>query len=364
MTEFIINEYISVKLEDNKTNIYIDNKLFKQCKFLLFTIPIHDIEKVSQNTSVDELEESLDRSMEMSRHYGRIPPETEFWAHCSNLQVWFENNYDTRYLHRNMAFPLLKRLTEEGDSLAKRVFKEEIAKRIQSGYPNVIKYLLLEGYIEYLNKEEWEVLVEENNCSLLKNMSYYFLHRDINYPHEYLAYNLFEKIRKIIPEKFIESVINFLMNAIEDAFSNFLKSGSFLLLTQKEFGYLIESPKINIIKKLIKMGDFFTEDFKAEIYEIFENISNHQTLYLGKKIIEALKDCTPLEFLISVDLKLLDFVSARSLTEMLLKPNSHLLNLIIDLKDDPSIYPKVCRNILANINSSKDKETICEILKK
>ena len=40
--------------------------------------------------------------------------------------------------HHNLAFPLLKVLTKSGDLQAKKVFREEIAKRFESGYVPVI----------------------------------------------------------------------------------------------------------------------------------------------------------------------------------------------------------------------------------
>ena len=83
-----------------------------------------------------------------------IPKETQFWGHASNLQAWVENNYDTRLLHRNIAFPLLQRLTNTGDPIAKKVFKEEIAKRYASGHPTVREFLKVEGYLKYLSEEE------------------------------------------------------------------------------------------------------------------------------------------------------------------------------------------------------------------
>jgi len=63
--------------------------------------------------------------------------------------VWYENAYNTKLLHRNLAFPLLRRLTEVGDSLAKRVFTEEIAKRLESGSPSVVRFLIEEKYFHY-----------------------------------------------------------------------------------------------------------------------------------------------------------------------------------------------------------------------
>ena len=91
----------------------------------------------------------------------KIYPETEFWGHCSNLQVWVENDYNTRLLHRNLAFPLLKRLTELGDPKAKRVFKEEIAQRFLSCYLPVIQFLFFNNYLDYFSEEELELLFHE-----------------------------------------------------------------------------------------------------------------------------------------------------------------------------------------------------------
>ncbi len=121
-------------------------------------------------SSVDEEIEKLDRSLEQEETYEIIPPETEFWAHCSNLQVWAENSYDTRLLHSNLAFPLLNKLSDEGDSLAKVKFKEEIAKRLESGVPSIINFLKENEYLQYLSKEElfYAILNSEDAEILLK----------------------------------------------------------------------------------------------------------------------------------------------------------------------------------------------------
>ncbi|KKK44646.1 MAG: hypothetical protein Lokiarch_16530, partial [Candidatus Lokiarchaeum sp. GC14_75] len=138
MQEFRVNDYITLELVIDKTIILVNGELFNQCSFLLLNKSVDEIKGLSAIDSVDEMEEEFDSTMESSggENLG-IPPETEFWAHCSNLQVWAENQYDTRMLHRNLAFPLLKKLTEAGDSVAKRVFKEEIAQRFESGFEPV-----------------------------------------------------------------------------------------------------------------------------------------------------------------------------------------------------------------------------------
>jgi len=112
--------------------------------------------------SMDEAAEKLDRSMEgRGSRTQYLSPETEFWGHCSNLQAWYESNYDTRILHRNLAFPLLKALAEAGDKLAKTVFKEQLALRLESGYPSVVLFLINQGYLNYLAEEELDTVLEK-----------------------------------------------------------------------------------------------------------------------------------------------------------------------------------------------------------
>jgi hypothetical protein len=161
--EFEVNEFLTVRLEEPfdpratryQTVIYIGGRYFRQCKFLLLDIPVDKVSSFDEIDSIDEAAERLDKSQEPIEGYEpNIPPEVEFWGHCSNLQVWYENDYDTRLLHSNLAFPLLKQLTDAGDPLAKRVFKEEIAKRLARGYMPVIEYLQQEEYLQYLTHED------------------------------------------------------------------------------------------------------------------------------------------------------------------------------------------------------------------
>ncbi|KKL66816.1 hypothetical protein LCGC14_2141210 [marine sediment metagenome] len=163
MSEFKINKFLSLKLEYGETNIYINERKIDQCKYLLIDkVTLDEIPSFFESfESVDEATVNADHSLENTPDL--IPPETEFWAHCSNLQVWAENNYDTRLLHMSIAFSLLKELAEAGDVVAKRVFKEEIAKRLGSGYPTVVDFLMLEHFEIHLSHEELitSVLVPE-----------------------------------------------------------------------------------------------------------------------------------------------------------------------------------------------------------
>ena len=154
MDEFIVNPYISLRLEHGETMIYVANQPFKQCKLLLLNIPIAEMSTFDDLESIDEIAEEADRMMESEMMRTEIPPDVEFWGHCSNLQVWYEHDYDTRLIHSNLAFPLLKKLTEVGDPLAKKVFKSEIIKRYEDGNENTRAYLGVEGFLQYLTIEE------------------------------------------------------------------------------------------------------------------------------------------------------------------------------------------------------------------
>ncbi len=166
---FSINDFIKLKLERGLSNIYIKGELFTQCKYLLLDVPLYYKQNVEMIDSIDEASQVLDRSLESRNGKNLIQPEVEFWGHCSNLQAWAENNYDTRLLHRNLAFPLLKKLTDVGDPMARRVFKEEIARRLEQKYLPVIHYLVREDYLSYLSDEEFESL-DESTTMIVKEV--------------------------------------------------------------------------------------------------------------------------------------------------------------------------------------------------
>ncbi len=156
LKEFRINDYITVKLENDNTFIYIGDNKFRQCKHLLFQIHESKINSFNEIDSIDEFEGIL-----RSGYRSDILPEDEFWGHCSNLQVWVDHDYDTRLLHRNLAFPLLKKLTEIGDLKAKKIFKNEIATRFSIGFPSVVTFLVKEGYLNLMDHEELDLLIDE-----------------------------------------------------------------------------------------------------------------------------------------------------------------------------------------------------------
>lgn len=178
-----INNFISVRLEGRETTIYIRDSPFKQCKGLVLSIPVKDIDSFNEINSIDEAAELYSKKYEFNQHNvwndGLIPledfrddkaqftPEQEFWVHSSNLQTWVEHNYDTRLLHSNLAFPLLQELVKAGDLKAVKAFKDEVAKRLSSGYYSTVVYLIEQDYLENFNSEEIQTLFEKFDYNLL-----------------------------------------------------------------------------------------------------------------------------------------------------------------------------------------------------
>ncbi|TFG11092.1 MAG: hypothetical protein EU535_07780 [Promethearchaeota archaeon] len=265
--EFKINEYITLKLENKETIIYIAGKRFRQCKFLLLNIPVDKIRSIDELESIDEAAERLDISMEGgARKNISIPLEVEFWGHCSNLQVWSEHDYDTRLLHSNLAFPLLKRLTEEGDPLAKKVFKEEIAKRIESAYPPVISYLMIElRYFDLLSNEEISAIFE--NTQLIKKIIYGL--KKQKFYIEGWGYEFCNYFSKRIPELFEKELLEFLKDCdssdiivfVDYEFNKFIKRKEVLkLLFDSNYKFSEELKRIEIDNDFAIYKLFYKED--------------------------------------------------------------------------------------------------------
>ncbi|MFX1419232.1 MAG: zinc ribbon domain-containing protein [Promethearchaeota archaeon] len=176
-----INKYITLKLIGGRTFIYVNGKRFIQCIRLILNIPKNDVHLYEEVDSIDEAAQLYSKHVFQNRivmgpmarpvpnQSHSITPEQEFWGHCSNIQAWVEHDYDTRILMTNISFPLLRELTKAGDPLAKKVYKEEIALRLESGYPSVVQYLLSQRYIDVFNTSEFQTILESTD--IIKNLS-------------------------------------------------------------------------------------------------------------------------------------------------------------------------------------------------
>ncbi len=173
LKEYKINDYMTLKLigkgDYRKTHIFVNNYKFLQCMYILLNIDKDNLSSTEEIDSIDEAVEKLDHSLEdpFRKINLKIAPETIFFAHCSNIQAWVECDYDTRLLHSNLAFPLLKKLAEAGDSIAKKAFKREIAKRFEKGSENTRTFLINGGYLDYLTQEELMSIVSEASFDMI-----------------------------------------------------------------------------------------------------------------------------------------------------------------------------------------------------
>ncbi len=80
MNEFKVNNFITLRLVDGKTIIYVSGKKFKQCKFLLLNIPNHQMKSQENIKSIDEAADVFDFKLEHESSL-EITPEIEvfYW---------------------------------------------------------------------------------------------------------------------------------------------------------------------------------------------------------------------------------------------------------------------------------------------
>ncbi|MFX0035294.1 MAG: hypothetical protein ACFE9I_06605 [Candidatus Hermodarchaeota archaeon] len=274
MLKLIINDFLELRLEDGKTNIYVNNRIFMKCKYILLNIPIDKIEDVNKINSIDEVTDKLKGSFEFIEDKNiNIAPETLFWAHCSNLQAWYENNYNTCLIHSNLAFPLLKELVKAGDYRAARVFKEEVAKRFETKNLNLIQYLLYNKYLDYLKKEELDILLKEvkynlsniiykqlndliksvlNNYRKLNELIDLIVFFDLNY-NQNLIFHVFRKLNKNLKSKFAHFLI---LHLNYKEFINYkIPYAKFFIYFEQLLDLIYNScPEINNLLKIIDSG--------------------------------------------------------------------------------------------------------------
>lgn len=249
--EFTVNNYITLKLEGGKTNIYVKGRIFDQCKFLLLNIPVDEIPELDRINSIDEAADALGWTEQGQKGVEyNLDPETEFWGHCSNLQVWEEYDYDTRILHSNLAFPLLRKLSQAGDPKAKKVYIKEILRRFADGYDKVITFLIEGGFLESLNKTDKKLVIIE----LFKNQNFRAL--------EFLESNRLINLREFSKNESIELLFD-LNYDFNDNIKHYLKQSS-------NAGRLLHSILGNIIGSVIENTEDLTQKlFRRGISQIF-----------------------------------------------------------------------------------------------
>jgi hypothetical protein len=175
---FQINEYIQMRLTENgvtqicvkQKDEYKGYKIFNQCKYLLLNIPTDKIKEYDNFKSIDDVKDFIDKdaSERGDTFKAYVSSTEEFHGHCSNIQAFYENNYDTRILHRNLAFGLLRELAKQGDPLAIKRYKDEIARRINDGNTKTFIYLMANQHFKIFNREELKYIEESIDDQTLK----------------------------------------------------------------------------------------------------------------------------------------------------------------------------------------------------
>ncbi|KKM18064.1 hypothetical protein LCGC14_1669450 [marine sediment metagenome] len=234
--EFRINENITLKLIKGQTEIFIDEKPFHQCKYLLLNLTQKDFNKFDRIDSIDEAFEMYNKmDKDHERDHDLIDPESEFIGHCSNLQAWYEHDYDLRILHSSLSIPLLKKMAFLGDRKAIIRLKESIATRIMSRNYNTIIFYLNEKYLRLFSNEELEVMFDE---WLEKNVDFAFMEkRRLWYP---LLRELIERGITRAQNIIKKEILLYLKEDNFEAYRYLLKTNFFKLLNVEDLEELYD----------------------------------------------------------------------------------------------------------------------------
>ncbi|MFX1281162.1 MAG: leucine-rich repeat domain-containing protein [Promethearchaeota archaeon] len=211
MQECIINNLITVKLEDEGVFTYIKGKKYLKYPSEYF-YPISTIEQIDVN--------------EKNNQILKNPLKKYFKELCFYLKLWVEKDYDTNIINKRLAFQLLERLVKLGEDKEKRIFKQEIMKTIRSGSYETVNFLIDFDYLEYLDENERNLLFnQEVNNGNLPIILYLFTQNDINYinreninanllnPQSRLFLNIYKTFKDYNLRDFIFTILNVFIEA-------------------------------------------------------------------------------------------------------------------------------------------------------
>ncbi|MBY9005782.1 MAG: rhomboid family intramembrane serine protease [Candidatus Lokiarchaeota archaeon] len=72
------------------------------------------------------------------------------------FQFWANHKYNTNLLDYHISFPLLRKLVQVREPIAKKVFYDEIIKHLWGGDPLFVKFLIRERYDDYVKLESYK----------------------------------------------------------------------------------------------------------------------------------------------------------------------------------------------------------------
>jgi len=171
---FEVNEYITLKLVRKFTDIYIKGERFRYSFLLNLDLREDDFRRYDQ---ANDLDGGRVNKSDFNQEKVKNTPEQEFSDHYSTMNEWVRNDYDTRLLQVDLAFPLLKKLIDAGNSKAKNVIKDEIIKQLKSGHPSTTHFLVNGKYLDYLSHEELISLLNlcNDNFEEIKQVGFHAL---------------------------------------------------------------------------------------------------------------------------------------------------------------------------------------------
>ena len=207
-------------------------------------------------TSIDEIADRFDGVWEEEDfELEDIPlsPKEMFLGHCSNLQAWVEHDYDTRILRSNLAFPLLKKLSDEGVPRAHIKLQEQILKRFQCGYFSVVIYLIEEKYHKLLEKEAIDTLMDSSRNFIKLIVNNYFEHPYYGWKAGYNPLDhVLEELRKLSPEKYDQKIRKIFEQ--EDFLTMYQLLPSYHIISA--LISILADPKINLLQKIVNLIEF------------------------------------------------------------------------------------------------------------
>nr|MDO8088464.1 hypothetical protein [Candidatus Sigynarchaeum springense] len=205
-----INRFLDVVYDEQagRARVLVGGKPFLHCSFVVASIPAGSDKDID---SIDDLATSLAHDARVLegpdvRRY--LTPAEEVLAHASNLQAWAEHDYDTRLLHSNIAFQLLKELARAGDEVAAHVIESEIDIRFNTGTP-LTRYYMARNFWYLLSPQHWIKISEDDHWEEL----YYdfFIHPDLAFTENVpeLPPQILEKLAHSEDEEIRASIYSF-----------------------------------------------------------------------------------------------------------------------------------------------------------
>ncbi|MHA1683219.1 MAG: leucine-rich repeat domain-containing protein [Promethearchaeota archaeon] len=136
--KYNVSDLIELWLVVNDTFIIVDGKVLNMCKHLAITMDDAMLEATADLETIDDIismAKKLVPEREMRRKVRElVSGEEEFWAHCSNVQAWYDMGYDMRVIDSRLGARILEAMSEAGDPNAKQIFQTQMRDRLEAGF--------------------------------------------------------------------------------------------------------------------------------------------------------------------------------------------------------------------------------------